>query len=80
MSEVGPKRGSVSTLAMISRDSLMTSLLLLSSGNNSKMGAIFFPTSLVGVDTSSLAKKCKLCLMFFTPNAKRTRTQKGQWS
>ncbi len=71
---VGPKRSSVSTLAIMSRDSLMMSF----SSGHSKMGAIFFPTNLVGVATSSLAKKCKVCLMFFTPIAKRTRTQKGQ--
>ena len=43
-----------------------------------KMGAIFFPTSPVGVATSSLARKCSKCLTFLTPNARRTRTQNGQ--
>ena len=43
-----------------------------------KMGAIFFPTSLVGVAMSSFPKKLTLCLTFMMPSARRTRTQNGQ--
>eukprot|EP00958_Prasinococcus_capsulatus_P019261 scaffold2355_cov382-Prasinococcus_capsulatus_cf.AAC.12 len=75
---VGPKAGSLSNNAMISMDSPITTLSKPFS--ISKIGAIFLPTSAVGVFLSSFAMKATSCLMFFKPSARRTRTQKGQWS
>ena len=72
--EAGAILLSVSNLAMMSSDSA------IAPSPSTQIGAIFLPTSAVGVSTSSLPMKVSLCFTPRTPAATRTRTQKGQWS
>mmetsp|Transcript_11203 Transcript_11203/g.17596 ORF Transcript_11203/g.17596 Transcript_11203/m.17596 type:complete len:203 (+) Transcript_11203:694-1302(+) len=70
----GPKAGSSSILFTISKDSFITSLRY----GISRIGATFFPISLVGVSTSSFDIQRRSCFTFLRPKIMRALTQNGQ--